>query len=455
MASLQDRFNKFKSGFIGFLGDTTRNILETPVTPGVSSFMQSKPIQTAGKIASKVTGVGEALFEPAFGDYARNVIGQGAETLAILGMNDQQRAAYKPQYLKDNTQESARAIAGSLPKAIGGTLGLGTGAGVTTLGGMTALDTAFTVPFESTMSAMEGRGLVSGARRGFQDVLGRVGQNVPRAGFYGAVSNPIGAGIASRAGFGKVGQAATTGLTNIAEDYATWKMGMTNRPTAGSNVQAFLTPFITGGVTPRDVKNSFDSLGEGGFIRPGAVVRNGAIDPEAISRMASNSFATDPRDMGDKPDRLSGEGFSLEEARTGLAKNGEYLKNRIIFGKNDSGDIIVKDGRHLLEAYRMLGKEIPIDKIKFEDGVRSNMIGPEMQVDKRGTARVRDNAGNLILAKRSKNAKEYLKNIGARGDLIDYENALNSGNLQEASRIGNLHPGDSRYQVHKTLMNLR
>lgn len=93
-------------------------------------------------------------------------------------------------------------------------------------------------------------------------------------------------------------------------------------------------------------------------------------DADILTDYASNSLAKSGEGL-DKANNLKGAKVSYKEAETGLANNGKYLKDRIVFGKNEAGDVIIKDGRHLLEAYRQLDKTIPSDKVKFEDGVKA------------------------------------------------------------------------------------
>jgi len=93
-------------------------------------------------------------------------------------------------------------------------------------------------------------------------------------------------------------------------------------------------------------------------------------DADILTDYASNSLAKTDEGLK-KANNLQGEKVSFKEAESGLANNGKYLKERIVFGKNEAGEIIIKDGRHLLEAYRQLDKAIPQDKVKFEDGVEA------------------------------------------------------------------------------------
>lgn len=66
-----------------------------------------------------------------------------------------------------------------------------------------------------------------------------------------------------------------------------------------------------------------------------------------------------------KPDRLDGEKLSLKEAETLLTKSWKNLKERILIGIDKDWNLVLEDGRHLLEAYRILWKEIPSEKLWF------------------------------------------------------------------------------------------
>ena len=105
---------------------------------------------------------------------------------------------------------------------------------------------------------------------------------------------------------------------------------------------------------------------QGGYVGVGI----GGYSADDLSKVAENSLLNNPENKLNKPNRLQGEGLSYQEATTGLANNGKYLKDRIVIGKNDAGTTILKDGTHLLEAYREKGLPIPADKVKLEDGVK-------------------------------------------------------------------------------------
>lgn len=97
-------------------------------------------------------------------------------------------------------------------------------------------------------------------------------------------------------------------------------------------------------------------------------------DAGKLSEVSSTSFLNNPENKFKKPNRLQEGGVSLKEAKTGLAENGQNLPGRIVFGKNDNGDIILKDGTHLLEAYRVQNLNIPNNKVTLEDGVSIDEI---------------------------------------------------------------------------------
>jgi len=101
------------------------------------------------------------------------------------------------------------------------------------------------------------------------------------------------------------------------------------------------------------------------------------FNPEELSKSAKNSFLSSPDEKLAKPDRLQGKGYSISEAKTGLTQTGEDKAGRIVFGKNDAGEIVIKDGRHLLEAYRQEGIEVPTRKIAFEDGLTKTDVMPK------------------------------------------------------------------------------
>ena len=83
---------------------------------------------------------------------------------------------------------------------------------------------------------------------------------------------------------------------------------------------------------------------------------------EKISEIVWNSLKNV---YNSKPNRLDGEKLSIYEAETNLTKSGKDLVGRIIIGLDEEWNLIIEDGRHLLEAYRQLKKEVPDTKVTF------------------------------------------------------------------------------------------
>lgn len=119
------------------------------------------------------------------------------------------------------------------------------------------------------------------------------------------------------------------------------------------------------------------------FLQPKANIKAKPteLNAEIISRNTTNSFLNNPEAKFDKPDRFTGQQFSYNEAKTGLTAGGKDLPDRIKIGKDDAGNIIIKDGRHLLEAHTELNIPIPARKIKYEDGLKSSdVFGQQLPV---------------------------------------------------------------------------
>ena len=79
----------------------------------------------------------------------------------------------------------------------------------------------------------------------------------------------------------------------------------------------------------------------------------------------SNSLENNPSWL--KNNRLDWDMWSIKEADSWLASNWENLWWRIMIWIDDKWNLIIEDWRHLLEAYRRLEKDIPIDKIWFRN----------------------------------------------------------------------------------------
>lgn len=83
-----------------------------------------------------------------------------------------------------------------------------------------------------------------------------------------------------------------------------------------------------------------------------------------ISKLIWNSLENDYNWV--KPNRLDGERLSIKEAETLLTKSWKNLKERILIGIDKDWNLVLEDGRHLLEAYRILWKDIPSEKLWFK-----------------------------------------------------------------------------------------
>lgn len=139
------------------------------------------------------------------------------------------------------------------------------------LGALTAFDAATSVPIQFGKDV--GRALTEDTRgdrftntqQALQGVGGRIGPNIPRAGLFGA-TGILGEGVAQQLGTGRVGQTGITGALNVAEDYALHGLGLREKPTVSSNLQAFGTPFLVEGITGKELEQEYRGLGERGSI---------------------------------------------------------------------------------------------------------------------------------------------------------------------------------------------
>lgn len=90
------------------------------------------------------------------------------------------------------------------------------------------------------------------------------------------------------------------------------------------------------------------------------------FDSMQISKIMDNSFENQPAEKFSKADRFTWAKYSLREAKTWLTQAGKERKIRIAKRAN-SDQLYIDDGRHLIEAYKELWKEIPKSKIEFVD----------------------------------------------------------------------------------------
>ena len=83
-----------------------------------------------------------------------------------------------------------------------------------------------------------------------------------------------------------------------------------------------------------------------------------------LSQWISNSLHNTSEWL--KSNRLEWSQRSLQEAETGLTKRWTRESWRILIWLDDNKRLILLDWRHLLQAYYVLQKNIPIDMIAFE-----------------------------------------------------------------------------------------
>lgn len=97
------------------------------------------------------------------------------------------------------------------------------------------------------------------------------------------------------------------------------------------------------------------------------------LSSSKISKLIWNSLENNYNWV--KPNRLDGEKLSIKEAETLLTKSWKNLNERIIIGIDQAWKLILEDGRHLLEAYRKLWKEIPESKLWFVNDKAKKLFG--------------------------------------------------------------------------------
>lgn len=87
-------------------------------------------------------------------------------------------------------------------------------------------------------------------------------------------------------------------------------------------------------------------------------------NPIILSQWISNSLYNTSEWL--KSNRLEWSQRSLQEAETGLTKRWTRESWRIFIWLDDNKQLILLDGRHLLQWYNLLKKNIPTDMIAFE-----------------------------------------------------------------------------------------
>ena len=93
------------------------------------------------------------------------------------------------------------------------------------------------------------------------------------------------------------------------------------------------------------------------------MILSSTVDSEKLSDITANSLKKYPDHI--KPNRLDWESLSIQEMETWKTKTWIDKEERILLWTNTNEELIIEDGRHLLEAYRRAKKEIPIIKIGF------------------------------------------------------------------------------------------
>ena len=93
------------------------------------------------------------------------------------------------------------------------------------------------------------------------------------------------------------------------------------------------------------------------------MIISSTVDSEKLSDITANSLKKHPDHI--KPNRLDGESLSIQEMETWKTKTWINKEERILLWINTNGELIIEDGRHLLEAHRRAKKEISIIKIGF------------------------------------------------------------------------------------------
>ncbi len=95
-------------------------------------------------------------------------------------------------------------------------------------------------------------------------------------------------------------------------------------------------------------------------------------NPQQISEIMNNSLYHSNEWF--KSGRLDGARRSIQEAETWHTKRWTIERGRVLIGLDDAQQLIILDGRHLLQAYCLLQKDIPVDVIAFESLESQNLF---------------------------------------------------------------------------------
>jgi hypothetical protein len=96
-----------------------------------------------------------------------------------------------------------------------------------------------------------------------------------------------------------------------------------------------------------------------------------------LSQVAINSLENNR--IWIKANRLSGRLLSIKEAETLVMTTGQASTKRIIIWLDEYNNIILIDWRHLLDAYRILHKLIPISVIGFDSPEAKKVFTSKME----------------------------------------------------------------------------
>lgn len=253
---------------ISFVGNL-RRVANKPIPEPVKRAANSKPVQAVARFGK---GVSDYL-EPLERVTTRKTIGQAVESAAIAGMNRRERANFKPIAIRGkNRAEQLKDVGMGTATTALTALGSGTPAGLKALLALEAFDSATSVPYNMGLDL--GTKIAGGSTGGYntkkavRGVAERLPLNVPRAGLYGPISNPIADKIGTKLGASRLGKTTITGVGNVAEDYITAPLQITDMPNAVTNVQSFLTPFLVDRITGKEVVDAvkgLDQRGEAGI----------------------------------------------------------------------------------------------------------------------------------------------------------------------------------------------
>ncbi len=136
--------------------------------------------------------------------------------------------------------------------------------------------------------------------------------------------------------------------------------------TAGTSLalEYALAKYIGSKAGQKLLKGNLPKIEGGQLIKPTSTktIPN-LVDSTKLSKVLKNSILNNWDSW--KVNRLNGRQYSIKEAETGFTNKWTKSKKRIVIWLDDSDNLVLIDGTHLLEAYRKLKKEIPKSVIDF------------------------------------------------------------------------------------------